>query len=116
MRFPSDATFQERVYDLVRQVPKGRVITYGAIATVLGAPHKAREVGWAMAACPEGLPYQRVINARGEISTGGDAHRRKKALEADGVVFLQDGRVDLDRYLWLPEDGSGDGASTSKQA
>jgi methylated-DNA-protein-cysteine methyltransferase related protein len=88
----------------VRLIPKGRVITYGAIATVLGEPRKAREVGWAMAACPEGLPYQRVINARGEISAGGDAHMRKKALEADGVVFLQDGRVDLDRYLWLPGD------------
>lgn len=104
------------MYAVVRLIPKGRVITYGAIATILGEPGKAREVGWAMASCPEGLPYQRVINARGEISPGGDAHRRKKALEADGVVFLQDGRVDLERYLWLPESGSGNGAAAGKQA
>jgi methylated-DNA-protein-cysteine methyltransferase related protein len=97
-------------------VPRGRVITYGAIAAVLGYPGKAREVGWAMAVCPPNLPYQRVINARGEVSPGGAAHERRKALEADGVLFLADGRVDLDRYLWLPGDVSGRNAPARKQA
>ncbi len=85
----------------MRQVPRGRVTTYGVIARVLGDPRKAREVGWAMALAPAGVPAQRVVNARGEVS-GGAAATRRKLLEADGVVFLSDGRVDLDRYLWLP--------------
>jgi hypothetical protein len=56
-----------------------------------------------------------VINARGEVA-GGNAAQRRKKLEADGVVFLQDGRVDLDQYLWLPDDaGSGCGASAGKE-
>ena len=108
-------TFSEEVYALVRTVPRGRVITYGAIARVLGQPWKAREVGWAMAVSPDGVPAQRVINARGEVS-GGAAQRRRKKLEADGVVFLPDGRVDLDRYLWLPDDGSGSDASAGEEA
>ena len=83
-------------------MPRGRVITYGAIARLLGDPRKAREVGWAMAVSPAGVPAQRVVNARGEIS-GGAAANRRKLLAADGVVFLPDGRVDLDCYLWLPE-------------
>jgi methylated-DNA-protein-cysteine methyltransferase related protein len=106
------SSFAERVYALVRQVPRGRVITYGAIARVLGQPWKAREVGWAMAACPDGVPAQRVINARGEVS-GGEAVRRRRQLEADGVAFLADGRVDLDRYLWLP---SGSDAAAGEEA
>jgi methylated-DNA-protein-cysteine methyltransferase-like protein len=106
-------SFAERVYALVRLVPRGSVITYGAIARVLGEPGKAREVGWAMAVAPDesGIPAHRVINARGEISGGGHPEKRRKQLEADGVVFQQDGRIDLDRYLWLPADAeSGSGA------
>jgi len=96
-------SFPQQVYALVRQVPKGRVITYGAIARVLGDPRKAREVGWAMAVCDGSVPAHRVVNARGEVAGGATAERRKR-LEADGVRFSPDGRVDLDRYLWLPED------------
>jgi methylated-DNA-protein-cysteine methyltransferase-like protein len=90
------------VYAIVRQVPPGSVITYGAIARVLGDPRKAREVGWAMAVAPDDVPAQRVINARGEVS-GGNVGWRRTQLEAEGVVFLPDGRVDLDCYLWLPK-------------
>jgi methylated-DNA-protein-cysteine methyltransferase-like protein len=98
------------VYALVARVPSGRVITYGAIARVLGDPRKAREVGWAMAAAPlhgAPLPAHRVINARGELSGGaafGGYHVQRARLEAEGVTFEPDGRVDLDRYLWLPPD------------
>jgi methylated-DNA-protein-cysteine methyltransferase-like protein len=108
----SDAavSFPRRVYAIVRRVPRGRVITYGAIASLLGDPRKAREVGWAMAAIPRvgewsRLPAHRVINARGELSGGpafGGYDVQRKRLEADGVVFEQDERVDLERYLWLP--------------
>ncbi len=89
-------------------MPPGRVITYGAIARLLGDPRKAREVGWALAATPvqePPLPAHRVINARGELSGGpafGGYSVQRARLEAEGVAFLGDGRVDLDRYLWIP--------------
>jgi methylated-DNA-protein-cysteine methyltransferase-like protein len=107
-------SFPVRVYDLVRRVPRGRVITYGLIARLLGDPRKARQVGWAMAAAPDSVAHgggpplaaHRVINARGELSAaavfGGYAVQRAR-LEAEGVMFLADGRVDLDVYLWLPD-------------
>lgn len=97
------------MYDIVRQVPRGHVITYGAIARLLGDPTKAREVGWAMAVCGSDVPAHRVINARGEVS-GGAARERRKKLAAEGVVITPAGRVDLDRYLWLPELDSGSSA------
>jgi methylated-DNA-protein-cysteine methyltransferase related protein len=99
-------SFADDVYALVCQVPRGRVITYGAVARVLGDPRKARQVGWAMATAPAEVPAHRVINARGDIP-GGHTSRRyrvhRKRLEAEAIVFTYDGRVDLDRYLWLPE-------------
>jgi len=106
--FPSSASFPQRVYAIVSSVPYGRVITYGAIAHVLGDPRKAREVGWAMAATPDQsppIPAHRVINARGELSGGpafGGYAVQRGRLEAEGVRFRPDGRVDLDQYLWLP--------------
>jgi methylated-DNA-protein-cysteine methyltransferase related protein len=95
------------VYAIVRAVPRGRVITYGLIARLLGDPRKAREVGWAMAASPDAIPAHRVINARGDIPGGRLSRRYKthrKKLEAEGVVFQLDGTVDLERYLWLGSD------------
>ncbi|HEX8968332.1 MAG TPA: MGMT family protein [Chloroflexota bacterium] len=114
--------FGQQVYALVRRVPAGRVITYGMIARLLGDPRKAREVGWALAVTPQQaprIPAHRVINARGELSGGrafGGYAVQRKQLEAEGVVFMQDGRVDLDRYLWLPNVASDFGASSSEQA
>jgi methylated-DNA-protein-cysteine methyltransferase-like protein len=105
---PSEPTYPPRVYALVRQVPPGRVITYGLIARLLGDPRHARQVGWAMAAAPtsgEPIPAHRVINARGELSGGaafGGYQVQRAQLEAEGVQFMADGRVDLERYLWLP--------------
>jgi methylated-DNA-protein-cysteine methyltransferase related protein len=103
-------SFPRQVYEIVRQVPAGRVITYGLIARLLGDPRKARQVGWAMAATPvqtPPLPAHRVINARGELSGGpafGGYLVQRARLEAEGVEFQDDGRVDLDRYLWLPHE------------
>jgi methylated-DNA-protein-cysteine methyltransferase-like protein len=97
-----EPSLPQRVYQIVGQVPSGYVITYGAIARLLGDPRKAREVGWAMAAAPSAVAAHRVVNARGGVSGGYSTQRRKK-LEAEGVVFLPDGRIDLERYLWLPD-------------
>jgi methylated-DNA-protein-cysteine methyltransferase related protein len=101
-------TFPREVYALVGRVPPGRVITYGTIARLLGDPRKAREVGWAMAATPHAnppIPAHRVIKAHGELSGSagfGGYEGQRARLEAEGVVFEPDGRIDLDRYLWLP--------------
>jgi methylated-DNA-protein-cysteine methyltransferase-like protein len=98
--------FNDQVYALVRQVPAGRVITYGAIARLLGQPRKAREVGWAMHTCPDDVPAQRVVNRFGEVTgdpVGDGAAVRRLLLEAEGVQFDQQGRCDLSRYSWEPD-------------
>ena len=97
--------FHGRVWALVRRVPPGRVTTYGQIATLLGSPRVARQVGYAMAAVrPEDdVPWHRVINAQGRISHRDDlgrAERQRQLLEAEGVAFDESGRVDLDTHRW----------------
>ena len=87
--------FFEQVYAIVGKIPHGHVISYGQIARMLGRPRAAREVGWAMRCCPEGLPWQRVVMADGSITGGIYADIRKMLLEAEGVIFLPDGRVDI---------------------
>lgn len=97
-----------RYYEIVRRIPPGRVVTYGQVACEAGLPGRARQVGYAMAACPEDedIPWHRVINARGEISSrrsSGSFERIQRALlEGEGVVFDERGRVDLDRFGWSP--------------
>lgn len=89
----------ERIYDTVCQVPPGRVTTYGAIGSMVGCP--ARVVGYALhhlRHVSRDVPWQRVINARGGISTHGAEQRR--LLEAEGVVFDDRGLVDLVRWGW----------------
>jgi len=95
-------SFFSRVYALVRQVPRGRVVTYGQIARALGAPGAARTVGWAMRGSPASVPWHRVVNARGEISlrptTG--YHEQRARLKAEGVRFDRAGKIDLEKYGW----------------
>ena len=88
-------TFFEQVYAIVAQIPYGKVMSYGQIARELGRPRAAREVGWAMRYCPDGLPWQRVVKADGAIAGGMYAELRKQLLEEEGVTFLLDGRVDM---------------------
>ena len=90
--------FFERVYAVVRRVPKGRVISYGEIAKILGCPRAARQVGWAMRQSPDDIPWQRVVKADGAVAGGEHSELRRALLEAEGVGFLPDGRVDMGKY------------------
>lgn len=96
-------SFFARVYALVACIPPGRVTTYGMLARLLGAPRSARQVGWAMRVCPDALPWQRVVKSDGTIAGGEYAALRRALLEAEGVPFLPDGRVDLAACLWRGE-------------
>ena len=101
------APLAAQVYALVRACPPGRVTTYGWLATAIGYPHGARMVGWFMNATPHAqqVPAQRVINSKGELSGSwafGQKGRMRQLLEAEGVVFTEQGKVDLKRYGWDP--------------
>lgn len=95
----------ERVYNCVRQIPAGRVATYGQIGRLAGG-FSGRMVGFALAALrsrPDGdsVPWQRVVNATGRISTHGIGGGQQRALlEEEGVTFSADGSVKLDEFLW----------------
>ena len=117
MRFsspPNHQAYYEQVWDIVRQIPEGKVAAYGHIALMLPPPngveiesYKAfgpRWVGGAMANCPDDVPWQRVINSKGEISPRPGAGRQKELLLEEGVVFNEKGRIDLKRYGWGSED------------
>ncbi|MCH2185393.1 MGMT family protein [Myxococcota bacterium] len=95
-----------RIYSVVRRVPSGCVVTYGAVAQLAGLPRGARQVGYALHALSEAerdVPWQRVINSRGEVSPRGEAASadlQRSMLQAEGVVFDGKGRIDLSRYSW----------------
>jgi len=96
----------ERIYAVVRRIPRGRVATYGDVARLARLPGHARLVGYALHAAPEGarLPWHRVVNAQGKISlgrgaVGGDLPQRFR-LEREGVAFDQAGRLSLATYRW----------------
>jgi methylated-DNA-protein-cysteine methyltransferase-like protein len=90
------------VYRLVRRVPRGTVVTYGQVAVMLGMPRSARAVGGAMRACPDDVPWHRVVNALGAISRRrrvGSMLTQRIRLEQEGVPIRR-GRVVLDRCRW----------------
>ena len=100
-------TFYESVHALVRRIPKGRVTTYGTIAKLLGTPRGARAVGYALRALPPGsdVPWQRVVNARGQVSPRADhdamqPDRQRIMLEREGIVFDAEHALDLRTYGW----------------
>ncbi len=115
---PNPQQFQSLVWDLVRRIPRGRVATYGQIALMLPPPpgvdieaYRAfgpRWVGGAMAACPDDVPWQRVINSKGEISPRPGAERQRQLLEEEGVAFNEKGRVDLKKVGWKGSDDTGE--------
>ena len=98
----------ELYYAVIRRIPAGRVATYGQVAELAGFPGHARQVGYALYALRpnSGVPWHRVINARGRLSLGtvvpeGDVEQRIR-LEIEGVRFDADGRIALERYQWHP--------------
>jgi methylated-DNA-protein-cysteine methyltransferase-like protein len=99
--------FYSHVYRLIAQVPRGKVVTYGQVAALLGAPQAARAVGMALRYLPRELshqiPWQRVINSSGGISIRGDVIRveeQRWLLENEGIAFDRSGKVNLKKYLW----------------
>jgi methylated-DNA-protein-cysteine methyltransferase-like protein len=108
---PNQQAYYEQVWNLVRQIPRGKVTAYGQIALMIAPPvgvdfdsYKAfspRWVGGAMAACPDDVPWQRVINSQGKISPRpGGAEKQRQLLEQEGVQFDTKDRVDLKKYGW----------------
>lgn len=93
-----------RIYDVVKQIPYGKVATYGQVAALAGSKRWARVVGYALHANPEPekIPCYRVVNRFGEVSKAfafGGENRQIELLEAEGIEFV-DGRVDMEKYQW----------------
>jgi len=102
-----------RIHAIVRRIPRGRVATYGQVAALAGLGGHARQVGYALHALAgdSALPWQRVVNARGEVSprrTPGWDGLQRALLEREGILFDARGRIDLDRQRWRPRTGAGD--------
>lgn len=109
MKQAESTPLYQRIYAIVRQIPYGKVATYGQIARITGGC-TARMVGYAMSALKSGqfpdVPWQRVINAQGKISVFGDGignAMQRTLLEEEGIVFDAAGRVDFERFGWLGE-------------
>ncbi len=107
---PNPQAYYEQVWNLVRQIPVGKVAAYGQIAKMIPPPNGVeietyaafapRWVGGAMAACPDDVPWQRVINSQGKISERAGAEKQRQLLEQEGVEFDAKGRIDLKKYGW----------------
>ena len=107
---PDPIIYNHQVWDIVRQVPPGKVIAYGQVARLIPVPEGVepasyqtfgpRWVGSAMAKCPEDVPWQRVVNAKGGISLRPGAERQRQLLEEEGVLFDDRGKIDLKLYGW----------------
>ena len=96
----------ERIYDVVRQIPKGCVATYGQVARLAGNPRWARVVGYALHANPAPgiIPCHRVVNREGKTTPAfafGGEDEQRRLLEEEGIAFSADGTVDLNKYGWL---------------
>lgn len=112
---PDRHLFNAKVWEVVQQIPPGKVATYGQIAAIVmkslgiddskGRAYGPRWVGGSLAACPDSIPWQRVINSQGKISLrGGSESNQRSLLEAEGIEFDSLGRIDLEIYRWEATD------------
>lgn len=95
----------QQVYEVVLQIPSGKVATYGQIAAHLGEGRNGRVVGWAMKVAPEGmkLPCHRVVNKQGELAPDyafGDKEVQCTILKSEGITFLRNGKINMKKHLW----------------
>lgn len=104
------STAYDRIYEIVRCIPKGKVATYGQIAELSNLAGKARVVGYALYRVDLktlDIPWQRVVNARGEVSLSplrfGTDYLQRSLLEGEGICFSDKGKIDLKKYLWQPK-------------
>jgi methylated-DNA-protein-cysteine methyltransferase related protein len=114
-----EKTTYERIYAVVRRIPRGKVATYGQVAEIAGLKGHARQVGYALHALPRGtrVPWHRVMNARGQISLrrhGGADVTQRILLEKERVAFDLAGRVSLDRFQWKVTRNPSSGKSASR--
>lgn len=101
-----EENFFERVYEIARRIPYGKVTSYGAIAKAIGSARSARMVGWAMNNCPEDVPAHRVVNRVGMLT--GKHHfdgtnLMQQLLESEGIKVRDNQIVDFEKVLWTPE-------------
>ncbi len=110
--------YRERVYRIVRSIPRGRVMTYGQLAEILGDGYTPRTVGFVMHGSDNKTPWHRVINAQGACSTGGIVlphDKQQRMLEAEGISFNERGRCELRTYLWIPNEQKNRHGAPSKK-
>lgn len=99
-----DENFRLRVYAIVAQIPKGRVMSYGQIAALCGSPRAARIVGGVAHFGDPDLPWQRVVHKDGSLAAGypGGVEGHRQVLEGEGVKVSRDFKVDMQKLLWRP--------------
>lgn len=118
MPSPTDNDYRERVFQIVRSIPRGRVMTYGQIAEILGEGYTPRTVGFVMHSANDKTPWHRVINAQGGCSTRGlvlPHDKQQRMLETEGVRFNESGRCQLQEFLWIPAEPAGKRKTRAKK-
>src|SRR5438105_2739562 len=104
---PNRSNTYSRIYAVVKKIPAGNVATYGQVAALAGIPRHARQVGYALHSLREDaqVPWQRVVNAKGEVSMRAASENhlfQRILLEAEGIQFDGNGRINLERFQWNP--------------
>lgn len=107
----------ERVWKLIAKIPRGRVATYGQLSEMIAHRLTPVGIGWAIRAAPEGtIPWQRVVAAKGRISTDGEhPGLQREMLESEGVRFDASGAVDLERHAWKPRGGPASSKASARR-
>lgn len=102
----SEISFYERAVNSIKSIPRGKVATYGMIARLAGNPRSARQVAYILSSSwkKHNLPWHRVVNSKGGISLrpGRGYEEQRERLDREGIVFREDGTIDLERYKWKP--------------